>query len=49
MQDFAYARPQSMQALGRLLQAQPEARFLAGGQSLLAAMRLGLSAPAQLI
>lgn len=49
MQDFVYARPQSMEALRRLLQAQPEARFVAGGQSLLAAMKLGLSAPAQLI
>lgn len=29
--------------------ADPEARFLAGGQSLLSAMRLGLTAPSQLI
>ena len=42
-------RPGSLASAIELLRANPEARPLAGGQSLLPAMRLGLSAPSHLI
>ncbi len=50
MNHFDYLRPQSLaEALALLQQHGSEARPLAGGQSLLAAMKLGLSAPTHLI
>ncbi len=50
MNHFDYLRPQSLaDALALLRQHGSEARPLAGGQSLLAAMKLGLSAPTHLI
>ena len=45
MQDFEFLRPASVDEALQYSRAHPEARLLAGGQSLLAAMRLGLSAP----
>lgn len=44
-----YLRAQSLQQAAALLREQPEARVLAGGQSLLPAIRLGLAAPSLLI
>jgi aerobic carbon-monoxide dehydrogenase medium subunit len=44
-----YLRANALEQVAQLLRADPEARLLAGGQSLLAAMRLGLAAPSQLI
>jgi aerobic carbon-monoxide dehydrogenase medium subunit len=44
-----YTRATSKAHACELVSADPDARFLAGGQSLLPAMRLGLSAPSQLI
>ena len=49
MQDFEFLRPASVDEALQYSRAHPEARLLAGGQSLLAAMRLGLSAPTHLI
>lgn len=44
-----YLRAQSLQQAGELLRQHPEARVLAGGQSLLPAIRLGLASPSLLI
>ena len=44
-----YLRPNSLSAALDLLSANPDARAIAGGQSLLPAMRLGLSAPSTLV
>jgi aerobic carbon-monoxide dehydrogenase medium subunit len=49
MRPFAYHRPADVAAALALLRAEADARYLAGGQSLLGAMKLGLSAPAGLI
>ncbi len=50
MTPFGYLRPKSLpEALALLQQHGSEARPLAGGQSLLAAMKLGLSAPTHLV
>ena len=49
MQTFVYLRATSVAEAGRLLQEHAEARLLAGGQSLLAAMKLGLNTPSHLI
>lgn len=47
---FTYQRPRSVQAAVRLLQTYgPDARLLAGGQSLLPMMKLRLAAPGHLI
>jgi aerobic carbon-monoxide dehydrogenase medium subunit len=46
---MSYLRPDSLEQLKRLLSANPNAKILAGGQSLLPAMRLGLAAPEQLL
>lgn len=49
MNEFAYHRPDSLpQAIG-LLRANADAKPLAGGQSLLGAMKLGLAAPGALV
>ncbi len=49
MKSFEYLRPNSVADASALLQQHPGARLLAGGQSLLAAMKLGLNAPTHLI
>lgn len=49
MQHFEFLRPASLDVALQSIRAHPDARWLAGGQSLLAAMRLGLSAPSHLI
>ncbi len=45
MQHTGYFRPQSLAEAQALLAAHPDAQALAGGQSLLAAMKLGLCQP----
>ena len=49
MNEFAYTRPESVASAVNHLRTSPDARFLAGGQSLLGAMKLGLATPAELI
>ena len=46
---FDYHRPASLAEAAALLQGNPEARLLAGGHSLLPAMRLRLSTPSALV
>jgi len=49
MNEFTFYRPDSVASALAQLRKSSEARFLAGGQSLLGAMKLGLAAPAELI
>ena len=49
MQAFVYLRATSVVEAARLMHEHAEARLLAGGQSLLAAMKLGLNTPSHLI
>jgi carbon-monoxide dehydrogenase medium subunit len=49
MQTFGYYDPTSVQKAAGITDGKPEAKYLAGGQSLLAAMRLGLAAPSDLV
>jgi carbon-monoxide dehydrogenase medium subunit len=49
MQRFGYYDPTSVQKAAGIVADKPEAKFLAGGQSLLATMKLGLSAPSDLV
>jgi len=49
MAPFGYRRPESLEAALAALRCLPQARLLAGGQSLLSAMKLGLDAPSDLI
>lgn len=49
MSDVQYLRPQSLAEVQACLQQHPQAQVLAGGQSLLAAMRLGLTQPSHLV
>lgn len=49
MNPFDYHRPQSINEASALLRAGADARFLAGGQSLLPTIKLGLAAPSELI
>ena len=46
---FRYARPDSIDAALQLLRDDVDAKLLAGGQSLLASMKLGLAMPSMLI
>ncbi len=48
MQTFAYAKPASLADAARAAGAA-DAKILAGGQSLLAAMKLGLAAPQSVV
>jgi carbon-monoxide dehydrogenase medium subunit len=48
-QEFDYHRPASLAEASRLLAGEPDAKLLAGGHSLLPAMKLRLAAPAALI
>jgi aerobic carbon-monoxide dehydrogenase medium subunit len=49
MTSFMYERAKSIHGASAMLREQPEAKLLAGGQSLLASIKLGLSAPSLLI
>jgi carbon-monoxide dehydrogenase medium subunit len=49
MNTFEYLRPTALAEVVQVLQADPEAKLLAGGQSLLAAMKLRFAAPSRLI
>ena len=49
MNEFTFHRPDSVAAVVAQLRKSSDARLLAGGQSLLGAMKLGLAAPAELI
>ena len=49
MNDFEYHRPASVADATRLFGAAADGRYLAGGQSLLPAMKMGLSAPSDLV
>ena len=49
MQRFGYYDPTSVQKAVGIVADKPEAKFLAGGQSLIATMKLGLSAPTDLV
>ena len=49
MQTFGYYDPTSVQKAVGITADKPEAKYLAGGQSLLAAMKLGLAAPSDVI
>jgi carbon-monoxide dehydrogenase medium subunit len=46
---FEYHRPDSVQAAAALLAADPDAKLLAGGHSLLPAMKLRLASPSALV
>jgi aerobic carbon-monoxide dehydrogenase medium subunit len=46
---FDYHRPDSVQAAASLLAADPDAKLLAGGHSLLPAMKLRLASPSSLV
>lgn len=49
MYAFEYARPSSIAEASALLKANPEAKLLAGGQTLLPAMKLRLASPSDLV
>jgi carbon-monoxide dehydrogenase medium subunit len=49
MNDFEFHRPASVADAVRLIAAAGDGRYLAGGQSLLPAMKMGLSAPSDLV
>jgi len=49
MNTFGYQEPTSVAKATSSAAANPEARYLAGGQSLLAAMKLGLATPSELV
>jgi carbon-monoxide dehydrogenase medium subunit len=49
MNDFEYHRPATVADATRLLGGAADGRYLAGGQSLLPAMKMGLSAPSDLV
>jgi len=49
MSDMSYHRPASVVEAARLAAGDADARILAGGQSILPSMRLGLLTPAALI
>jgi aerobic carbon-monoxide dehydrogenase medium subunit len=49
MQAFGYQDPTSVAKAAASATRNPEARYLAGGQSLLAAMKLGLATPPELV
>lgn len=49
MNAFDYHRPTTLEDAAALLRAGADARFLAGGQSLLPTMKLGLASPSELV
>ncbi len=46
---FAYHRPESVQAAAAILASDPDAKLLAGGHSLIPAMKLRLASPSALV
>jgi carbon-monoxide dehydrogenase medium subunit len=49
MNTFGYYDPTSIQKAAGIAKDKPDAKYLAGGQSLLAAMKLGLAQPSDLV
>jgi carbon-monoxide dehydrogenase medium subunit len=49
MNEFTFTRPDSVAAALKQVRGNGDAKFLAGGQSLLAAMKLGLATPGELV
>lgn len=49
MQDFGFHRPSTISDAVKALKGRPEAKYLAGGQSLIPVMKLGLAAPSDLV
>ena len=49
MQAFGYSEPTTLAKASGAASANAESRYVAGGQSLLAAMKLGLAAPGELV
>jgi carbon-monoxide dehydrogenase medium subunit len=49
MNTFGYHDPTSIQKASGIAKDKPDAKYLAGGQSLLAAMKLGLAQPSDLV
>jgi carbon-monoxide dehydrogenase medium subunit len=49
MQDFGFHRPRTISAAVQALKDRPDAKYLAGGQSLIPVMKLGLAAPSDLV
>jgi aerobic carbon-monoxide dehydrogenase medium subunit len=49
MQELEYLRPASLSEAVKLVASDPDARLLAGGQTTLPSMRLGLLAPSKLV
>src|SRR5258708_7265849 len=49
MNEFSYHRPASIEDAASLLHKEPEAKLLAGGQSLIPILKLGLAQPAALV
>jgi len=49
MQELEFVRPASIAEAAKLVTADPDARLLAGGQTTLPSMRLGLLAPSKLV
>ena len=49
MQDFGFHRPGNVSDAVKALEGRPEGKYLAGGQSLIPVMKLGLAAPSDLV
>ncbi len=49
MQEFGFHRPRTLSEAVQALKGRPEAKYLAGGQSLIPVMKLGLAAPSDLV
>jgi carbon-monoxide dehydrogenase medium subunit len=49
MQDFGFHRPESVEAAVEALKRVADGKYLAGGQSLIPLMKLGLAAPSDLV
>jgi carbon-monoxide dehydrogenase medium subunit len=49
MQDFTFHRPDSAASAVAAVKGRPEGKYLAGGQSLIPVMKLGLAAPSDLV
>src|SRR5262245_5808002 len=49
MRSFEYVRPGTLADAGKALTATPEARLLAGGMTLVPAMKMRLTAPAAIV
>ncbi len=49
MRDFAFHRPSSVADAVTIARQRPEAKYLAGGQSLIPVMKLGMAAPSDVV